>query len=157
MINLVTGRDDRSRFTQDRIIRYSRANDSLRRSRGTDPQGWARALTHFGGGTYRWRVFATQASALRHAALRMLATGKPVGLLVWRGRHAWTMTGFTATADPRSNATAVITGIYVAPPLAGMDPAPNTYVRVRSLGTFARYGERDGARIWINRWVIVAP
>ena len=26
-------------------------------------------------------------------------TGAPVGLLVWRGRHAWVMSGFEATKD----------------------------------------------------------
>jgi hypothetical protein len=157
MMNIITGRSDRTRITQDRIIRYARAHDSLRTSKGSDPMGWARAMTWLGAGPYASRTFVSQASALRHAALRILATGKPVGLLVWQGRHAWTMTGFTATADPRTSPNAVITGIYVAPPLVGTDPSPNSYLTTSSLWTFARYRERDGLRVWINRWVVVAP
>ena len=157
MLNLIHGRTDRSRITQDRIIRYARTHDSLRVSHGSDPLGWANALTYFGAGTYRWRTFATQSAALRYAALRMLATRKPIGLLVWQGRHAWTMTGFTAAADPRTNPTAGISGIYVAPPLVGVDPSPNAYLPRSRLGTFARYRERDGWRVWVNRWVVVAP
>ena len=87
----------------------------------------------------------------------MLATGKPAGLLVWRGRHAWTMTGFTSATDPRTDPTAVVTGVFVAPPLVGVDPRPNTYLTVSRLGTFARYEERDGLRTWVGRWVVVAP
>ena len=34
------------------------------------------------------------------AARAMESTGRPVGLLVWRGRHAWVMSGFKATKDP---------------------------------------------------------
>ena len=37
------------------------------------------------------------------AAKAMRTTGKPVGLLMWRGRHAWVMSGFRATADPRAH------------------------------------------------------
>ncbi len=157
MLNLIRGRSDRSVLQQLRIIRYARAHDSLRYSNGSDPAGWARAITHFGGGTYRWKTFTSQAAALRHAAQRMLVTGKPAGLLVWRGRHAWTMTGFTAATDPRTDPAALITGVWVAPPLVGVDPRPNTYIRAASLGTFARYRERDGLVTWVGRWVVVAP
>jgi hypothetical protein len=157
MINLIRGRSDRSLLLQLRIIKYAKTHDYLRGSAGSDPAGWARALTRFGGGTYAWRTFTSRSSALRYAAKRMLATGKPVGLLVWRGRHAWTMTGFTSATDPRTDPAAVVTGIYVAPPLVGVDPRPNTYIRAGSLATFARYRERDGLRTWVGRWVVVAP
>ena len=119
MLNLIRGRSNRSLLFQLRIIKYARAHDYLRLSRGSDPAGWARALTYFGGGAYRWKTFPTRSAALRYAAARMLATGKPAGLLVWRGRHAWTMTGFTSPTDPRTDPYAAITGVYVAPPLVG--------------------------------------
>lgn len=157
MINLVRGRSDRSLLLQMRIIKYARSHDYLRWSAGSDPAGWARAVTYFGGGQYGWRTFTSRAAALRYAAQRMLETGKPAGLLVWRGRHAWTMTGFTSATDPRTDPAAVITGVYVAPPLAGVDPRPNSFIPAASLGTFARYAERDGLRTWIGRWVVVAP
>jgi hypothetical protein len=157
MLNLVLGRSNRTSLLQQRIIRYARRHDSLRDSRGSDPAGWAKALTHFGAGTYSWRVFASRASALRYAASRLVATGKPVGLLVWRGRHAWTMTGFTSAPNPAEDPAASVTGIFVAPPLRGVDPRPNTWLATGSLGTFARYRERDGLRAWVGRWVVVAP
>lgn len=157
MINLIRGRADRSLLLQMRIIKYARAHDSLRWSAGSDPAGWARALTYFGAGPYSWRTFTSRSAALRYAAQRMIATGKPAGLLVWRGRHAWTMTGFTSATDPRTDPAAVVTGVFVAPPLVGVDPRPNTYLTVARLGTFARYQERDGLRTWIGRWVVVAP
>ena len=157
MLNLILRRSDRSLLQQLRIIKYARAHDTLRFSAGSDPAGWARAVTHFGGGTYSWRTFSTRAAALRYAATRMLVTGKPAGLLVWKGHHAWTMTGFTSTSDPRTDPGALITGVYVAPPLVGVDPRPNTYIPAASLGTFARYMERDGLAAWVGRWVVVAP
>jgi hypothetical protein len=157
MLNLIRKRADRSLVTQMRIIRYAQLHDHLRFSRGTDPSGWAQAMTYFGGGRYTWRVFPTRSQALRFAAARMLATGKPAGLLVWRGRHAWTMTGFTSLTDPRTDPAVIVTGVFVAPPLVGVDPRPNTYIPTASLGTFARYQERDGLQIWLGRWVVVAP
>jgi hypothetical protein len=157
MLNLILGDANRSSIFQQRIIRYARRHDTLRVSKGSDPEGWAAAMRHFGGGPYAWRVFPSRAAALRYAATRMVATGKPVGLLVWRGRHAWTMTGFTSATDPALDPDVVVTGIYVAPPLRGVDPRPNSYLRTSTLDTFARYRERDGLRAWINRWVVVAP
>lgn len=44
--------------------------------------------------------FKSRQNALRKAAHMMRKTGKPVGIVVWRGAHAWVMSGFTATADP---------------------------------------------------------
>jgi hypothetical protein len=157
MVNLIRGRSNRSLLLQLRIIKYARSHDYLRRSEGSDPAGWARAVTYFGGGPYGWRTFTSRAAALRYAAQRMLATGKPAGLLVWRGGHAWTMTGFTSATDPRTDPAAVITGVFVAPPLVGVDPRPNSYIPTGLLGTFARYAERDGLRTWIGRWVVVVP
>ncbi len=157
MLNLIKGRSDRSLLLQLRIIKYAKAHDYLRYSAGSDPAGWARALTAFGGGTYSWRVFSTKSAALQYAAIRMRATGKPVGLLVWRGRHAWTMTGFTSATDPATDPAASVTGVYVAAPLVGVDPRPNAYITAVALTTFARYQERDGLRTWVGRWVVVAP
>jgi hypothetical protein len=157
MINIIRGRSDRSLLLQLRIIKYARAHDYLRTSAGSDPAGWARAVTAFGGGAYTWKTFTARSTALRYAAKRMLVTGKPVGLLVWRGRHAWTMTGFTSATDPRTDPLATITGVFVAPPLVGVDPKPNSYLTVAALGTFAKYAERDGLRALVGRWVVVAP
>ena len=52
-------------------------------------------------------------AAMQLAAKQIRLTSRPVGLLVWRGAHAWVVSGFTATADPRASATFVVTGLYV--------------------------------------------
>ena len=59
---------------------------------------------------------------------RMRSTGYPIGLLVYHGGHAWTMIGFTATADPALTPHYQVTGVYVAAPfVAWTDPRPGTY------------------------------
>ena len=55
--------------------------------------------------------------ALRLAARAIATTGKPVGLLVWSGRHAWVMSGFHATADPRLTDAYQVTRAVVMDPL----------------------------------------
>jgi hypothetical protein len=63
----------------------------------------------------------------------MRETGRPVGLVMWKGRHAWVMSGFTADADPRAGDDFKVTGIRVLDPLYphgnsiwGASPKPNT-------------------------------
>ena len=63
-------------------------------------RGWAAGLTIEGAGAYMLVGTTTLDEALLAAAKAIAETGRPVGLLVWRGRHAWVMSGFRATADP---------------------------------------------------------
>ena len=55
---------------------------------------------------------------MRYAAKRNRLTGKPVGLLVARGGHAWVMTGFQATADPALTSNYRLTYIKTRAPVA---------------------------------------
>ncbi len=55
--------------------------------------------------------------ALRTAAAAIRASGRPVGLVMWSGRHAWVMSGFTSIGDPRSHPDFVVTGVRVLDPL----------------------------------------
>jgi hypothetical protein len=50
------------------------------------------------------------------AARAIRLTGKPVGLVVWRGAHAWVMSGFTATADPAHSDGFRVTRVVIADP-----------------------------------------
>ncbi len=52
------------------------------------------------------------------AARQMRFTGKPVGLLVWRGAHAWVMSGFKATADPAYTDDFEVTAVWIEDPWA---------------------------------------
>jgi len=171
MVNFVKHRSDRSATKQRRIMAYARAHDYMRNatSDGSDPQGWAAALRRFGAGsTYAARTYPSFTAAIKDAARRMRTSGKPVGLLVGSkgGNHAWVMTGFTATKDPAITSDFRVTSVSVAGPMwpkqvryKGLyDMAPNTRLSVSTLSrAFLRYNQRDGARKYVGKWVIVAP
>jgi hypothetical protein len=77
--------------------------------------------------------------ALLVAARAMKETGRPVGLLMWHGRHAWVMSGFEATADPSARG-ARVTAAIVEDPLYpngssvwGPSPVPGSKVSVKAL------------------------
>lgn len=149
---------DRWYASQRRIIRYAQANDTLRWSRGTDPKGWAAALRRYGGGsTYMHRSFTSFGTALRYAAMRMRATGKPVGILAWNGRHAWVLHGFSATADPATTSAFTVTSVRVSGPLAGTDPKNRWMSSAAFRVKWGRYWQRDGYRGWVGKYVLVAP
>jgi hypothetical protein len=102
-------------------------------------------VNHFEGGTdYSDATGTTLDDAIRHAAQRLQVTGKPVGLLVVKGHHAWVMTGFSATADPATTNDFAVTQVMVAGPLYpmqqkhGYDMAPDTTLSIDSLRTFFR-------------------
>jgi hypothetical protein len=75
------------------------------------------------------------------AARAMRDTNRPVGLLMWRGRHAWVMAGFTASADPRLTDDFDVTHVVVLDPLYpygsktwGASPEPRASLTVAQLG-----------------------
>src|SRR4029077_8433600 len=77
----------------------------------------------------------------RRAAFRIGAPAKPVGLLMWAGRHAWVMSGFEATADPARTSDFRVTRAIVLDPLypygssrRGASPRPREAVSVATLG-----------------------
>ena len=78
---------------------------------------------------------------MQTAAEAITATGRPVGLLVWRGRHAWVMSGFTATGDPRRPTNSGSRAAIVHDPLYphgnavwGRSPRPGEAITVGELG-----------------------
>jgi hypothetical protein len=173
MANIVGRLDDRSAATQRRIQDLARElswlpGDPVRRiawePRGASSRGWARALTELEVGTYVLRSEATLESALLAAARAMRRTNRPVGLLVWRGRHAWVMTGFRASGDPLADPKAVVTAVQVADPwyprtssIWGPAPAPGSLLSPTALGrSFVPV-----ARRWLEapgeRYVLIVP
>ena len=102
MMNVMDrGATKASRAVQDRLYRLARrlSTDRLR-GEGAEPDGWARGLERLGYGQFEVKVANSRMGAIRAAARALRRTNRPVGLLVWRGAHAWVMTGFKATADP---------------------------------------------------------
>ena len=124
MMNIMDdGRPDRSRALQARLYRVG---DRLEedgtfsdepepdRFRGMGISEWAGLLNRFDYGPYGLAGYKSRQNALRKAARMMRKTGKPVGLVVWRGAHAWVMSGFTATADPAVTRDFTVTSVVGA-------------------------------------------
>ena len=169
MINVMAPRNDRTAATQHRLWLLARSLGPHRpkgfRGRGASPVGWARSLDQLGYGPYLAVGFPTLGAAVKSAARAMRLTGKPVGVLVFGGRHAWVMTGFRSTADPlRTNAFRV-TDVTILDPLYplgssvwGPSPAPGSRLTPSRLGRtfvprrpFVRPSPLDG------RYVLVLP
>jgi hypothetical protein len=121
MLNIIGPKDDRSAKTQVRLQQLARELSGPTREgfsrNGASVRGWMGGLNVLSAGPYRLVGTTTLEEALRLSAKSIRQTGKPVGLLVWRGRHAWVMSGFHATADPRVTDDFRVTAAVVLDPL----------------------------------------
>jgi hypothetical protein len=161
-LNMALDRYDRSYDLQRRIYYYGRANLGYSLNAiGLDPQAWARSLGYFSGGRtpYADTIFGSYDSAVRASAAGMRRTGQPIGVLVYHGTHAWTMIGYTATADPRKTSHFSVTGIYVAAPfMAWTDPRPGTYYSASSFrNKLTTYYEPERWTRWNGYYTVVLP
>jgi hypothetical protein len=104
MMNIMdSGKPNRSSSFQRSLYAEGRRlthNQDKLTSIGVDLTGWADLLSTNGYGRYEIEGKSTRRAAIRAAAKAIRETGRPVGLVVWRGAHSWVMSGFTATADP---------------------------------------------------------
>jgi hypothetical protein len=168
MRNIVRGESDQSFANQENYQRDARSTDRYTSgdgARGSDPQGWVGSLRVNGAGPgYHVKELRHFRGAVRSAARSVRLTGKPVGLLVGHGSHAWVMTGFVATADPAVTDDFEVTAVYVMgslhprKPVSGFDPAPNTRMGMDRLKRFlTRYDDRLGPSPWDRSYVIVRP
>jgi hypothetical protein len=145
MLNMIEPSDDRSAATQRKLQVLARTLSGQRpdgsQRKGASVRGWTSGLNSLSAGPYR-TVGSTDLQAALHLAARaMRDTGRPVGLLVWRGRHAWVMAGFTATADPATTDDYKVTRVIVMDPLYpygskvwGPSPRPREAISVTTLG-----------------------
>jgi hypothetical protein len=170
MLNMMRRGADRSAATQLRLQRLARTWSGPRRDgrqrQGASVRGWATGLNIVGAGPYKVLGSDTIEQALLAAARAMRKTGKPVGLLVWRGRHAWVMSGFRATKDPLL-AGARITAAIVEDPLHphggssvwGRSPAPGSTLSVSELARqfVPRRRNTTFNRALAGKYVIVMP
>jgi len=145
MLNMIQSRDDRTLATQLDLQLLARSlsgeRPDGRTRKGASVIGWAAGLGVAGGGAYRTVGAADLGETLKLAARAMRATNRPVGLLMWRGRHAWVMAGFSATADPRLTDDFTVTRVIVLDPLYphgsrtwGASPKPRQAMTVAQLG-----------------------
>jgi hypothetical protein len=140
MVN-IGGPNDRSRSTQMAFWELARER-SQSRFGGTNARGWAAALGELGEGHYLVNSRFTLTAAVTYAAQMMRKTRRPIGLLVWRGAHAWVLHGFEATADPAKDPKARITAVYVSDPWYprisegfGASPRPNSRLTLSQLSS----------------------
>ena len=144
MLNMLRPGADRTAGTQLQLQDLARAWSPRRpvgrERRGASVVGWASGLNLVGAGPYLVVGTTTLDDAMQTAARAMRLTGKPVGLLMWRGRHAWVMSGFHATGDPLTGDVRV-TAAIVEDPLYprdsrtwGPSPAPGEALTMRELG-----------------------
>jgi hypothetical protein len=139
MRNLTDAKVTRSRSTQQKYWEMARDLSSSPFG-GANPRGWTAVLNELGYGPYKLVSVPKYKQALRVAASAMRETGRPVGLVMWKGRHAWVMSGFTSDADPRGDDFDV-TGVRVLDPLYphgsslwGASPKPNSLLTPQKLG-----------------------
>jgi len=140
-LNLVTARTNRTRSLQQRL--WEQARDlSNSPFGGANPVGWTGALNQVGVGTYALASEPDLVTAIRTAARAIRQTERPVGLVMWAGRHAWVMSGFSGLGDPAITPNFEVTGVRVLDPLYpygsdtwGPSPRPNTLLTLEQLGS----------------------
>jgi len=139
-LNILRPEDDRTRATQQGL--WERARDlSDSPFGGANPVGWVPLLNELGIGDWRLVSVPTLDEAVQQAAAAIRATNRPVNLVMWRGRHAWVMTGFTSFGDPAATDGFEVTGVHVLDPLYphgstrwGTSPKPNSLLTPEQLG-----------------------
>jgi hypothetical protein len=168
MANLIApGRGGGKVPPQRRIDRLARSLSSDRLvGPGSEPEGWAGALNELGLGPYVVVSVRRRDAAIAMAARAIALTRRPVGLLMWRGAHAWVMSGFEATADPATSDVFAVTGVRVVDPwyprtssIWGPGQRPDALIPVAKLAAdflpwrrpAVRYVEKDG------QYVLVLP
>jgi hypothetical protein len=177
MLNMIQPSNDRTAKTQVRLWELARSfrrtndptqlnsGDINRTRRGASSRGWAAGLTQLGAGPYVVTTRPTLEQAANAAARQIRMTGRPVGLLVWRGAHAWVVSGFEATADPLVDPDAKVTHLYVLDPYYprvskswGPGPAPHSKLTLKKLGEdwvqWRRSSNRPGLT---GRWAMILP
>lgn len=129
------------RAQQNELWEMARARSS-NAFNGANPIGWAKVLTEAGMGPYNVVSIARYEDALRTAARAIAETGRPVGLVMWSGRHAWVMSGFESLGDPGQFPEFSVTGVHVVDPLYpygsgqwGPSPSPNSLLTPEQLAT----------------------
>jgi hypothetical protein len=139
--NLVAA-DVRNSYDDQQALWEMARDRSSNSFNGANPRGWAATLNDIGLGPYELVSIADYHEALRTAAAAIRDTGRPVGLVMWRGRHAWVMSGFESIGDPAIHPDFAVTGVRVLDPLYphgsgtwGPSPLPNALLSPDELAT----------------------
>ncbi len=117
MRNMVYPKASRSPAVQRILWRRARRLSLYTADGGADPYGWTGATAMSGHGRYVLVAADSMQAALRLAARGMALTHRPAGIVVWRGAHAWVLTGVDTTADPATTTDFQVVAGRVADPL----------------------------------------
>lgn len=167
------GAPDRHIPSQRQLDRLARSLSSDRLvGPGSEPEGWAGALNELGLGPYVVVSVHSRGEAIATAVRAMALTRRPVGLLMWRGAHAWVMSGFEATANPATSERFTVTSIRVVDPwyprtssIWGAGQRPDSVIPVARLAAdflpwrrpAVRYVEKDGQYVLVLPVAALAP
>ena len=138
-LNMATAKSHTSRASQRALWKMAQAR-SFSPYGGANPRGWTAALNDLGVGPYVLVSIPDFDGALEVAASAIRETRRPVGLVMWHGRHAWVMSGFESIGDPRVHDDIKVTGVRVLDPLYpngssawGRSPKPNALLKPSTL------------------------
>jgi hypothetical protein len=168
MMNFIARRD--LGLNQRTILRWAQLRDVLddATQHGSDPLGWALAATEWSRRighptTYRWVAYRSRSAALQAAAMALFKTKKPVGLLVWAGKHAIVMTGATMV-DGRVT-TIVTSDPYRSGPTVGRHRVWSAtsfpLLRYRVEGALPEYPKEWYDKYvqlqWYEKYIVILP
>jgi hypothetical protein len=162
MRNIDRGESDHRSSAQTRYFTYMRRHNMHRMpaTDGIDPPGFLAGLRAFVDPRYRLVASSTFQNAVRSAVISLRTSGRPVALIVDRGRHAWVLTGFIASADPARTRAFAVESVRIVGPLYGRqsrngyDPRPDTSLSVAAFAGFLNgYDFKYGSTPWDNRFV----
>ncbi|MFI5200541.1 MAG: hypothetical protein ACHQXL_09240 [Candidatus Limnocylindrales bacterium] len=163
MRNMITGEADHSAATQRSIWIGSRALSKYTGDGGADPYGWSRYLTASGSA---YQIYAgSSMDATLHAAARAMAqSGRPGGITVYWGSHAWVLTGIQATTNPALTDDFTVLSVSVIDPLWTLDRggkgsvAPLTWLTPAQLKSkFTPYHDPRRAALLEGHYVAIIP
>ncbi len=163
MRNMITGQADHSAATQHSIWIGSRALSKYTGDGGADPYGWSRYLTASGSA---YQIYAgSSVDATLHAAARAMAqSGRPGGITVYWGSHAWVLTGIQATTNPALTDDFTVLSVSVIDPLWTLNRggkgsvAPLTWLTPAQLKSrFTPYHDARRAPSLEGHYVAVIP
>ena len=163
MVNIVMGRLDRTYRTQARYAWHVKwQNRYTYPTRGNDPRGWSRFLDLVLPGDLHYldRSYGNQSQAIGAIVEALDRTGHPVGIVVDRGTHAWTVLGYRGSIVDGDPSSKVIDGFYVSGSLLGVrrpDPWPYRFISLDAFRSrFTRYHESSRRVVWEGKFVIIA-
>jgi hypothetical protein len=161
MLNLVTGASDHAAANQGTYMSYAYGHSRYVARAGAEGDGWASATTAYGAGFYSIVAYTSFDAAIKAAATRMRVTGKPLGLIVMEGHHAWVMAGFTSTgSDPAVSQAFTVTSLTIMASHYGSlsyDPAPGYVASLDYIRTKLTPYTDDYPTIWDGGFVVMQP